>query len=83
SAFQLENMQRLARAGVVVLPAAPGWYHGVHSLLDLVDFVVARILDQLGIENTTIHRWASEPLTEERQPGERRQEEPSGGPGPP
>ena len=60
STFQLENMHRLSQAGVVVLPAAPGWYHGVTGLLDLVDFVVARILDQLGIENQRINRWASE-----------------------
>lgn len=59
SVLQLENMQRLARAGVVVLPAAPGWYHGVSGLCDLVDFVVARILDQLGIENHAMHRWAA------------------------
>ncbi len=58
STFQLENMLRLSQAGVVVLPAAPGWYHGVHGLGDLVDFVVARILDQLGINNKHIERWA-------------------------
>jgi 4-hydroxy-3-polyprenylbenzoate decarboxylase len=57
SSFQLENMLRLSQAGVVVLPAAPGWYHGVNSLLDLVDFVVARILDQLDIRNEAIQRW--------------------------
>lgn len=57
SALQLDNLQRLAQAGVVVLPASPGWYHGVTSLLDLVDFIVARILDQLGIENQAVQRW--------------------------
>lgn len=57
SLFQLENMQRLAQAGVVVLPAAPGWYHGVGGLVDLVDFVVARVLDQLEIPNHCIRRW--------------------------
>ena len=41
---QLENMRRACEAGAVVLPAAPGWYHGVKSLEDLVDFIVARIL---------------------------------------
>jgi 4-hydroxy-3-polyprenylbenzoate decarboxylase len=60
SVFQLENMHRLAQAGVVVLPAAPGWYHGVKGLADLVDFVVGRILDQLGLRNDQITRWASE-----------------------
>jgi flavin prenyltransferase len=57
STIQLENMRRAAEAGAVVLPAMPGFYHGVNSLGDLVDFVVARILDQLGIENTLMHRW--------------------------
>lgn len=60
SVLQLENMQRLAQAGVVVLPAAPGWYHGVTGLLDLVDFIVARILDQLGIEHRAMERWKAE-----------------------
>ncbi len=59
SVLQLENLLRLARAGVVVLPAAPGWYHGVDGLCDLVDFVVCRILDQLGIENQAMQRWAT------------------------
>lgn len=57
SVFQLENMHRLAGAGAVVLPAMPGWYHGVSSLSDLVDFVVGRILDQLGLPNRLIDRW--------------------------
>ncbi len=57
STMQLENMQRLAVAGAVVLPASPGWYHGATRLLDLVDFIVARILDQLGVHNTAIQRW--------------------------
>lgn len=60
SGLQLDNMQRLAQAGAVVLPASPGWYHGVTSLLDLVDFIVARILDQLGIENQAMQRWGAE-----------------------
>jgi len=57
SAIAIENMQRVTSAGAVVLPASPGWYHGVQSLGDLVDFVVARILDQLEIDNQLIHRW--------------------------
>lgn len=57
SVLQLENMHRLASAGAVVLPAMPGWYHGVHGLDDLVDFVVSRILDQLDIDNRLIGRW--------------------------
>ncbi len=57
SSLQLENMHRAAQAGAVVMPATPGWYHGVHSLADLVDFMVARMCDQLGIENRLIRRW--------------------------
>jgi len=59
SLLQLENMARAARAGAVVLPAMPGFYHGVTSVQDLVDFVVGRICDQLGIENMLIRRWGS------------------------
>lgn len=57
SVFQLENMHRLAQAGAVILPAAPGWYHGATELIDLVDFVVARILDQLDVPHTLMRRW--------------------------
>jgi flavin prenyltransferase len=60
SSLQLENMQRLSQAGAVVLPASPGWYHGVRSLTDLVDFVVARICDQLKVEHKLIRRWGSD-----------------------
>jgi len=59
SALQLENMLRVAQAGAVVLPAMPGWYHGVTHVSDLVDFVVGRILDQLGIENRLMQRWGT------------------------
>jgi 4-hydroxy-3-polyprenylbenzoate decarboxylase len=57
STFAIENMHRLSAAGVTVLPAMPGWYHGVESLDDLVDFVVSRILDQFQIDNAIIARW--------------------------
>jgi 4-hydroxy-3-polyprenylbenzoate decarboxylase len=57
SMIQIENMRRISQAGAVVLPAAPGWYHGVDSVGDLVDFVVARILDQLGVEHSLMKRW--------------------------
>lgn len=53
----IENMRLATQAGAVVLPAAPGWYHGVTTLRDLVDFMVARICDQLGIDNCLIKRW--------------------------
>lgn len=57
---QLENLQRCAQAGAVVLPAMPGWYHNPKSLGDLVDFVVARICDQLGVEHALSRRWGSD-----------------------
>jgi flavin prenyltransferase len=57
SLLHIENMRRATEAGAVILPASPGWYHGVRGLRDLVDFIVARILDQLGIENGLMQRW--------------------------
>ena len=54
---QLKNMQAIHEAGAVVLPAAPGFYHGAASVGDLVDFVVARVCDQLGVGNSLIRRW--------------------------
>ena len=57
SSIHLENMLRLSNMGVVILPPNPGFYQGVETLQDLIDFVVARILDQLGIENNLSPRW--------------------------
>lgn len=57
SLIHIENLRTLAIAGATILPASPGWYHGVQSLSDLVDFMVARILDQLGIDNQLMRRW--------------------------
>ncbi len=54
---QLTNMKLAAEYGAVVLPAMPGFYHGVKLLTDLVDFIVSRICDQLGIPNSLIQRW--------------------------
>jgi 4-hydroxy-3-polyprenylbenzoate decarboxylase len=59
SIIQLDNMRRAAEAGAIVLPAMPGFYHGASTIGDLVDFVVARVLDQLGIEHALMHRWGS------------------------
>jgi flavin prenyltransferase len=58
SAIHLENMLRLTRAGAVVLPAAPGFYHRPHSIDDLVNFVVARVLDHLDVPHHLMARWA-------------------------
>ena len=58
SAIHLENMLRLTRAGAVVMPAAPGFYHRPSSVDDLVDFIAARVLDQLGVAHSVGKRWA-------------------------
>ena len=61
SVIHLENMLRLARAGAVILPANPGFYHQPQRIEDLVDFVVARILDHLEIAHTLTPRWGESP----------------------
>lgn len=59
SVIHLENMLRLARAGAVILPPNPGFYAHPESVQDLVDFVVARILDRLGVAHQLQERWGS------------------------
>ena len=60
SAIHLENLLRLRRAGAVILFAAPGFYHGWESVGDLVDFIVGRCLDQLGVEHALVREWGTE-----------------------
>ena len=57
--IQLENMRRLSEAGAVVLPAMPGFYHGPVTIHDLIDFIVGRICDQLGLEVDLMKRWGT------------------------
>ncbi|EGQ9984112.1 UbiX family flavin prenyltransferase [Vibrio cholerae] len=57
STLHLENMLKLSHMGVTIMPAAPGFYHQPQSIDDLVDFMVARILDHLGIEQALVPRW--------------------------
>ena len=57
SAIHLENMLKLSRLGVVILPASPGFYHCPTRIEELVDFIVARILDQLAISHRLTERW--------------------------
>ncbi|WP_154115223.1 flavin prenyltransferase UbiX [Vibrio cincinnatiensis] len=57
STLHLENMHKLSQLGVTIMPAAPGFYHQPTSIEDLVDFMVARILDHLGIEQGLVPRW--------------------------
>lgn len=57
SAIHLENLLRLARLGVTIIPASPGFYHKPQTVEALVDFVVARVLDHLGFANDLVPRW--------------------------
>jgi flavin prenyltransferase len=61
SAIHLENMLRLTRAGAVILPASPGFYHRPTSIAEMVDFVVARVLDHLDIDHSLGKRWGDSP----------------------
>ncbi len=63
STIHLENLLRLSRAGALVLPANPGFYHRPSRAEDLVDYVVARILDHLGIEHGLGPRWGVDELS--------------------
>ena len=58
SLIHLENMVRVARAGAVVLPASPGFYHKPESVADLVEHVVLKITDRLGLRLDLVERWA-------------------------
>ncbi len=57
STIHLQNMLNLAQQGVTIMPAAPGFYHQVNSVNDLVDFMVGRVLDHLAIEQKIMPRW--------------------------
>jgi len=57
SEVHLENMLKLTRMGAVIMPASPGFYHKPDSIQDLVDFIVARLLDHLGIAQDLMPRW--------------------------
>lgn len=59
SLIHLENMVQATRAGALVLPAMPGWYHRPNTVEDLIDFVVGRICDQLGVPNRLSARWSA------------------------
>jgi len=57
SSIHLENMLKLSRAGVTIMPANPGFYHKPASIDDIVDFIVARILDHLNVPHDLVDRW--------------------------
>jgi flavin prenyltransferase len=60
SFIHLNGLATLQQAGATILFAAPGFYHGAKTIEDLVDFIVARILDQLGLDNSLMKRWGQE-----------------------
>lgn len=62
SSIHLENMLRLSREGVVVLPACPAFYHRPKKISDLIDYVIGKVLDQLGVEHDLFKRWSGEIL---------------------
>lgn len=70
NAIHLENMLRLQRAGAVILPAMPGFYRRPQRVEDLIDFVVGKILDQLGIAHQLYPRWGTEQDQTESPNGE-------------
>ncbi len=59
SSIQLGKMKQLSDAGAVILPAMPGFYHQPQSIADMIDFVVARICDQLGVDVDLTRRWGT------------------------
>lgn len=67
SAIHLENMLRLSHAGAVILPPNPGFYHHPQNVGDLVDFVVARLLDQIGVEHALMQRWGDSGRQDQRE----------------
>jgi 4-hydroxy-3-polyprenylbenzoate decarboxylase len=60
STLHLENMLKLSKMNAVILPANPGFYHRPQSVEDIIDFIVARILDQLDIQHTLMARWGED-----------------------
>lgn len=70
SELHLQNLLAIARLGAVVLPAMPGFYHRPQAVADLVDFVVGKILDRIGIAHELVRRWQSPPATSPWQEGE-------------
>ena len=57
SSIHLENMLKLSQMGATIMPASPGFYHQPQQISDLIDFVVARILDHIGVDQTLMERW--------------------------
>jgi len=62
SAIHLEHMLKLTQMGVTIMPASPGFYHKPQSVSDMVDFVVARVLDHLNVEQSMVDKWGGDRL---------------------
>lgn len=62
--IHLENMVKLSKAGAMIMPAAPGFYHRPKEVWELVNFIVARILDAFDIEHNLMKRWRETPITQ-------------------
>jgi 4-hydroxy-3-polyprenylbenzoate decarboxylase len=60
SEIHLENMLKLARLGATILPATPGFYHNPETISDLIDFIVARVLDHLDVSQDIVPRWGDD-----------------------
>jgi len=63
--IHLRNMLTLRQAGADILPAMPAFYHKPRHISDLIDMIVGRVLDRLGVENELFHRWGTEPTNED------------------
>jgi 4-hydroxy-3-polyprenylbenzoate decarboxylase len=61
STLHLENLHKLSLLGATIMPAAPGFYHQPQSIQDLIDFIVARLLDHLGLDQQLMPRWGYAP----------------------
>ena len=62
SEIHLEHMLKLTRMGAVIMPASPGLYHKPESIADMIDFIVARLLDHVGVEQDLIDKWGESVL---------------------
>ncbi|SFM75172.1 flavin prenyltransferase UbiX [Marinobacter zhejiangensis] len=68
SEIHLENMLRLTRMGATIIPASPGFYHQPQSVEDLIDFIVARLLDHLGVGQELMPRWGEARVLQKQKP---------------
>ncbi len=71
SSIMLANMERLACAGAIVMPASPAFYPMPRNVDDMIDFIVGRVLDLLGIENELYHRWSGDAVGTAKATGSR------------